>query len=987
MAVDYTPSFDPADVDSDYGSTGGDITVPTFSANMKPFRFWCQRALPLVYDDSLSYYEVLCKVVDQMNGFLTDLQTATGSIEDFAEQFVTNQTFLNNMATKLGQDVDELETYINERMEDFTTAYNQLQSYVNNYFDNLDVQQEINNKLDAMADDGTFNTLFDPVITAWMTEKTAQIDTAISNQDAIQAQQNARISVLEGRMDGFSSLPSGSTSGNAELLDIRTNFLGETYPTAGDAVRASDMIASGFQSIGFTRLEYWDGNEESSPYDTIVFDVAAYKGGHVVVIANTENFVQRINDAYGASLYGSNVSGKTVDNTAVVYPFPDGYSGFTNPVFKNYTVLSTSIQREERIMLQLSIPNDFPFQYLKLGGIEQIPLTTHTTPEAIVYATSWSKTPVDNTLSIAGDAADAKATGDAIRPISDGLSNANIIYPFSKTAGYITANGETGAAGTSTKEKYTSLIPVKTGDFVSFAEKHTISHSLWCAYALYDETETFISRTVLTNNTETDYYSGTAEITNPLVKYIAFTYRSYGDASVTIFNGFVAKLESVKKSSLKVLGSINSTSDLNDLKEAGFYITRYNNLPLNSPTNVRQGVVIIMPDSSAVTYPFINQTFIDIYSGVVYTRSKGGGASGTWGNWNTKVWYTSLGSLNSANDLNSLTKEGYYITGYNNNPTNSPSNVRQGFVIVMPESTSNANPFTCQMFVDIYSGTLYVRSKSGGGSGVWGNWQTKNTDLVWNEAKNSTLISTYMESNSSNISVTGDRIRILSYNVAHYNNDSATYIDALPEKLCNFKKLLMFVRADVLSIPEDDEYIDSADTKDSTAWLYKPIYPFKVGGGSCCVHSKTTLIKSKNITLPGGWTIRRGDISVGNKTLSVYSVHLTVLSEEDRATELEQIFSQIATDDPTYYVIAGDMNCIEEGEKETFKATCESHGCTLANGGYLGWLNTHKNNLALDNIVVSNNIIIENTEVLGNWYESLYSDHYPIFCDLVLLNT
>lgn len=28
------------------------------------FRFWCQKVLPLVYDDSLSYYEVLCKLAD-----------------------------------------------------------------------------------------------------------------------------------------------------------------------------------------------------------------------------------------------------------------------------------------------------------------------------------------------------------------------------------------------------------------------------------------------------------------------------------------------------------------------------------------------------------------------------------------------------------------------------------------------------------------------------------------------------------------------------------------------------------------------------------------------------------------------------------------------------------------------------------------------------------------------------------------------------------
>ena len=34
-------------------------------------------------------------------------------------------------------------------------AFNELQSYVNTYFDNLDVQTEINNKLDQMAQDGT----------------------------------------------------------------------------------------------------------------------------------------------------------------------------------------------------------------------------------------------------------------------------------------------------------------------------------------------------------------------------------------------------------------------------------------------------------------------------------------------------------------------------------------------------------------------------------------------------------------------------------------------------------------------------------------------------------------------------------------------------------------------------------------------------------------------------------------------------------------
>lgn len=37
---------------------------------MNRLTFWCQKVLPLVYDDSLSYYELLCKVVDYINNLI-----------------------------------------------------------------------------------------------------------------------------------------------------------------------------------------------------------------------------------------------------------------------------------------------------------------------------------------------------------------------------------------------------------------------------------------------------------------------------------------------------------------------------------------------------------------------------------------------------------------------------------------------------------------------------------------------------------------------------------------------------------------------------------------------------------------------------------------------------------------------------------------------------------------------------------------------------
>ena len=38
-------------------------------------------------------------------------------------------------------------------------------------------------------------------------------------------------------MDAFTQLAEGSTTGDAELMDIRAAFDGKTYPTAGDSVR------------------------------------------------------------------------------------------------------------------------------------------------------------------------------------------------------------------------------------------------------------------------------------------------------------------------------------------------------------------------------------------------------------------------------------------------------------------------------------------------------------------------------------------------------------------------------------------------------------------------------------------------------------------------------------------------------------------------------------------------------------------------------
>lgn len=52
---------------------------------LKNFRFWCQKVLPAVYDDSLSYYELLCKVIDYLNNVIDELNNHSDAITEIQE--------------------------------------------------------------------------------------------------------------------------------------------------------------------------------------------------------------------------------------------------------------------------------------------------------------------------------------------------------------------------------------------------------------------------------------------------------------------------------------------------------------------------------------------------------------------------------------------------------------------------------------------------------------------------------------------------------------------------------------------------------------------------------------------------------------------------------------------------------------------------------------------------------------------------------------
>lgn len=67
---------------------------------MKPFGFWCQKVLPLVYDDSLSYYEVLCKVRDKLNEVISSYNDTDARFAQLQAEIDTINQWISNFDTR-----------------------------------------------------------------------------------------------------------------------------------------------------------------------------------------------------------------------------------------------------------------------------------------------------------------------------------------------------------------------------------------------------------------------------------------------------------------------------------------------------------------------------------------------------------------------------------------------------------------------------------------------------------------------------------------------------------------------------------------------------------------------------------------------------------------------------------------------------------------------------------------------------------------------
>lgn len=110
--------------------------------NLTPFKWFVLENFPFIEADfdALTEWQLFCKLGKEMNKIITSENT------------------------------------LGTQVESVTNAFIELQNYVNNYFNNLDIQEEINTKLNEMTEDGTLAKIINEDIFNELNEKINNIE-------------------------------------------------------------------------------------------------------------------------------------------------------------------------------------------------------------------------------------------------------------------------------------------------------------------------------------------------------------------------------------------------------------------------------------------------------------------------------------------------------------------------------------------------------------------------------------------------------------------------------------------------------------------------------------------------------------------------------------------------------------------------------------------------------------------------------------------
>ena len=216
-------------------------------------RFWCQKVLPAVYDQSLSYYEVLCKLAAFLNKMLEELEKMQDNIDALHKAYKDLQDWVNTEIARfeahMEQHFDDLTRELWNRFEEYknntnttlqqwfheyeTTTTNNLNRKFNEFVTNA------NTRIDQMFNTYTTNT--NSEFNTWKTDFTNQynqwkdeVNGQITNINSNISSLTKRVTALENMVKKYPNFnyKSFTMTGTKYYKKVMVDML--SFPSAGD---------------------------------------------------------------------------------------------------------------------------------------------------------------------------------------------------------------------------------------------------------------------------------------------------------------------------------------------------------------------------------------------------------------------------------------------------------------------------------------------------------------------------------------------------------------------------------------------------------------------------------------------------------------------------------------------------------------------------------------------------------------------------------
>lgn len=216
-------------------------------------RFWCQKVLPAVYDQSLSYYEVLCKLAAFLNKMVEELEKMQDNIDALHKAYKDLQDWVNaeiaRFEAHMEQHFDDLTRELWNRFEEYknntnTTLQQWFNDYATNTTNNLnkkfnDFVTNANTRIDQMFN--TYTSSTNNEFNTWKTDFTNQynqwkdeVNGQISNINSNISSLTNRVTALENMVKKYPNFnyKSFTMTGTKYYKKVMVDMV--SFPSAGD---------------------------------------------------------------------------------------------------------------------------------------------------------------------------------------------------------------------------------------------------------------------------------------------------------------------------------------------------------------------------------------------------------------------------------------------------------------------------------------------------------------------------------------------------------------------------------------------------------------------------------------------------------------------------------------------------------------------------------------------------------------------------------